>query len=89
MLIKPCHIHSAVAHDVHHCHQVPGFVHRVGAESVARTVEHHDSEQTCQLLCSVELLLNGLDVTGTTARRRKDEARFVCPQLKGLPDALA
>ncbi len=40
MLVKPRHVHFAMAHDIHHGHHIARSVHRVGTESVPSTIEH-------------------------------------------------
>jgi hypothetical protein len=41
MLVKSCHVHLDVAHDIHHGHHIARSVHRIGTEPVPSTIEHN------------------------------------------------
>ena len=88
MLVKPRHIHFAVAHDIHYGHHIARSVHRIGTESVPSTIEHNGIGDTRQLLGLFKLLLHSLDVTRTTSCRWEDEGRPLRPRLQCSLDAL-
>src|SRR5208337_153943 len=39
MLVKPRHVHFAVAHNIHHGYHIARSIHRIGTESVPSTIE--------------------------------------------------